>query len=391
MSSNEIPTTEKIYSSGDQYFADILGSIDQAQTEIIVEFYIYAADELGSIFDEALIRAAQRKVQVRVLVDGIGSQEWIEKRHSALVRQGVLVRVYHPVFFTHFLDEKSSPSLAKSWAFLRKLNLAFSHLNRRNHRKIVLIDRKKLFAGSLNISEHHSQLIKKEEAWLDLGVEIGGGEDIATVLRAHERAWTLSRYDINSLKERVRIHLPILKKGFQIHQVVLNDTPHKRKWALKRFREQLRQSQEKIWIINPYIAPARGILRELKAAAKRGVDVRLLVSKKSDVFFMPWVAAAYYRPLSKSGVKIFEFPQRFVHAKSMIIDTTCVIGSSNLNQRSLLHDLELDVVLRKNENKFALNHLYQQIMSASLEIDQNQGRWKSYLGRLILFFVKYWI
>lgn len=382
---------EELYFQNDQYFEDLLKSIEEAQEEILFESYIYEIDEVGQAFDRTLKRAVERGVKVQLLVDGIGSLDWIQTQKKDLVKSGVLVRVFHPLFFSHFVDEKSQSEA--HFSGILRVNLVLGHLNNRNHRKVIIIDRKIVFTGSLNISASHSRMVKSQNAWIDIGIRLNNPPEIENLLRSHQRAWGRSSYSLSHLKTDFisRVTRIGLRSKSQIRQFILNDTPLKRRWAGKLFRNQVRMSQNRVWLVSPYIAPARGTLRELKRASRRGVDVRIVTSSKSDVFFMPWVASAHYRELLDAGVKIYEESYQFIHAKSLIIDDTFLVGSSNLNQRSLRHDLELDVLVQKRENQMELESFFKNLFRTAQKIEQADPKFKSFLGRIFLFFVKYWI
>jgi cardiolipin synthase len=104
-------------------------------------------------------------------------------------------------------------------------------------------------------------------------------------------------------------------------------------------------AERRIWIANAYFVPDGSLVRALRVAAEAGVDVRVVVPAVSDIFFMPWVTSAFHVGLLRAGVKIFEYTGGMMHAKTMLIDDWGLVGSSNLNHRSLLHDLEADVVV----------------------------------------------
>jgi cardiolipin synthase A/B len=145
------------------------------------------------------------------------------------------------------------------------------------------------------------------------------------------------------------------------------------KLALRRknYRDLLARiaaARERIWITNAYFVPRGGLLRALGAAAKAGVDVRILVPAKSDIIFMPWVAAAFYYGLLKSGVRVFEYQPAVLHAKTMLIDDWMTVGSSNLNSRSMFHDLEADVVLSTCESLRALEAAFERDLGQSKEV-----------------------
>ena len=133
------------------------------------------------------------------------------------------------------------------------------------------------------------------------------------------------------------------------------------------------------------------MIRRLQVAAERGIDVIILLPRTSDVFFMSWVAGAHYAQLLKSGVRIFEYLPRFIHAKSVIVDNWMTVGTSNLNRRSLLKDFEIDIVLTSVASKRELELQYLKDLSESQEVKTAPGAIMAFLGRFIISFMKDWI
>src|SRR5262249_42941598 len=121
---------------------------------------------------------------------------------------------------------------------------------------------------------------------------------------------------------------------------------------------------------------------------------RILLPKKSDIFLMTWATAAFYQKLLKAGVRIFEYLPSMLHAKSLILDNWFLVGSSNLNHRSLLHDLEIDIVVQSVAAQQQLEQQFYVDLNNCREVDwhswQQRGRWKRFFGRLALY-LKYWI
>ena len=153
--------------------------------------------------------------------------------------------------------------------------------------------------------------------------------------------------------------------------------------------------RHRIWITNAYFVPDNFLLRRLKEAAGSGVDVRILLPRKSDIAYMPWASSTFYFNLLKAGVRIFEYLPSVLHAKTLVLDDWALIGSSNLNHRSLLHDLEVDVLLSDSEpiNCLAKQFLLDLENASEISLSswqKHRPRYQRWLGRLLLY-VKYWI
>lgn len=133
----------------------------------------------------------------------------------------------------------------------------------------------------------------------------------------------------------------------------------------------------------------------MKDSARSGIDVRILLPRKSDVAMMPWASSTFYYSLLKAGVRIFEYLPSMLHAKSLIIDDWMVIGSSNLNHRSLIHDLEADIHINSKEAKRTLEQQFLEDLKNSREVSLDswqtlRPRSQRLMGRLVLY-IKYWI
>lgn len=376
-------TSERLYFEGDAFFADVFEAIDRAKSSIHLETYIYDPDTLGERFEKALIRAASRGVSVRLLVDGIGAARWIERRHPDLERSGVLLRVYHPVALS-----KVARDLIARWGGKRTTqpNLV-SRLNRRDHRKICVVDETIAFVGSLNVSSVHCTSLVGDQAWRDTAMRVEGTGILDLVL-AFDHAWLRShtadgkrrwKDTILQLARRTRAMSPIVR---------LNYTYKLRRKNSREFKLRLKRAKTKIWLTNAYLSPSAPLVRQITQAAERGVEVRLLVPRKSDVFFMPWVATSNYAPLLKSGVRIFEYLPRFLHAKSVMIDNWSTVGTSNLNRRSAYFDFEVDLVVTDPERLRELEEQFHRDLEVSEEVRVARGGLTAWLGQLLTFLFK---
>ncbi len=157
---------------------------------------------------------------------------------------------------------------------------------------------------------------------------------------------------------------------------------------------RLRDARQRIWITNAYVVPRGSFLRALGAAARRGVDVRLLAPAHCDIPFMPWIAAIYGDALRAHGVRVFAYLPRMLHAKTMLLDDLALVGSHNLNSRSFLHDLEAEVVLSAPSSISALAEAYAADCSEAHELSGLASEllpwWQRWLGRTLLL-AKRWL
>lgn len=371
---------ETVFTSGKPYFDYLVAAIDSAKYSVDLETYIFTFDKTGLRVAEALANAAHRGVKVRLLIDGAGSfVSWHDKMHQKLVSQGVQVRIFHPFPWHPQSHDNHNPSIPD-----RIIHMLLN-LNRRNHRKTCLIDKSIAFAGSMNISHCHVGQTP-DQGWRDTAVQFSG-IDLTPLVKAFEQAWTQTRfYSFSKKKEQ--------EKPQASRTIRLNDSWRNRKAMSKSLQQRLKYAKEKIWVTSAYFVPDNITLRRLIIAARRGVDVRILVPHKSDVFYMPWISATFYPILIKHGVKIYEYHPKMLHAKTIVVDNWVIVGSSNLNHRSLLHDLEIDICLQKTISRQIIETQFLEDLKDSHVIDNQSLYAKPLYKRAIGFLLsqfRHWV
>ena len=373
---------ETIFVEGGIYFDSLIKDIHEAKHNIALETYIFQRDSLGKQIIEALTAAARRGVTVRVMVDGAGTPWWSTQFARGLERAGATTKVFHPFPWQLWNWSRSvvKASLLTNWIYL------LLKINTRNHRKVCLIDNQIAYVGSMNISKCHLSKAMGGDNWRDTSLRLQGA-DLSDLYRAYDLAW-----DHLPIPERMREAFRQVRRNPSIRS---NHTRHRRRILYKNLLRKMSTCRHHIWITNAYFVPDNFLLRRLQEAARSGVDVRILLPRKSDVAMMPWASTAFYFNLLKAGVRIFEYMPGILHAKILLLDDWALIGSSNLNHRSLLHDLEVDILLSGQSSIQQLEEQFLTDLKNSREIAL--GRWhilrpryQRWLGRLLLY-MKYWI
>lgn len=375
------PQDEKIFFIGQEYFAMLLADIELAQDSIELETYIFSLDRLGKKIVEALAQAASRGVAVRIIVDGAGTPQWSSAVVKSLEQAGAEIRVFHPFPWRVWQWSRSHVRIPS----LLKVIYLFLKINSRNHRKFCLVDRKIAYVGSFNISQNHLDYDHSGSAWRDTGVRLKN-IDFKEISQAFESVWA---------------HLPIQERIHHFFRhlrtnpvIRLNNTWYRRRILYKNLLSRIKSCQQRVWITNAYFVPDNLLLRRLTESSRFGVDVRILLPQQSDVSFMPWAAKAFYERLLKAGVRVFEYLPSILHAKTLIFDDWMIVGSSNLNHRSLLHDLEVDVSIRLVESKQILEQQFLLDLEQSKEIHLVDWRTRPWYQRIIgrsLLYLKYLI
>lgn len=371
---------ETIYQHSEHYFSAILQAIETASFDIAMEAYIFDTGPIARELSSALIRAAQRGVNVRLMVDGVGIDSNFVSLAQDMKAQGVQVRIFNPLPW-HVKDWQFARIQVKGfgriWHFIRSIN-------RRNHRKLLIIDNRRIWLGSINISQKHALAIHHGEAWRDTAICV---EQVN--LGAAKQAFDIIWHNANRQQQR-RVAKQLLSSAFRF-----NFTHRLRRTQRQQWLRKLQGAQHRVWLSNAYFVPDNRLLRGLISAAKNGLDVRLLLSAKSDVFFMPWVAAYFYQALLKAGVRIYEYQPTILHAKTVLIDDWATIGSSNLNHRSMVQDLEIDYHLQCQASITQLERGFTQDLAASIELEAadliRQKLWQRWLGALCLIILRPWL
>jgi len=380
LNNNDLSFEETVFVDGNIYFDALITDISNAKKSIELESYIFANDSVGQKISHALIEAAKRGVMVRILVDGAGSPYFATTLAHSLEKAGVQTRVFHPFPWQLW---NWSRSVVK-WPILLRWIYLFLKSNSRNHRKICIIDKEIAYIGSINITADHLHQNKEGLSWRDAAVRFKG-ISLKELSESFESAWFSK-----TIQERMRDTFHRVKKNPYIR---LNNSWHRRRVLYRNLLKRMRRADHRIWISNAYFVPDNFLLRRLKLAADYGLDVRVLLPKKSDVFMMPWASEAFYSSLLKSGVRIFEYLPNNLHAKVLFVDDWILVGSSNLNYRSILHDLEADAVITKESSKKILEEQFLKDLQNSQEITFDNWKkrpwYQRFSGRALLY-LKYW-
>ena len=313
--------------SGGEYFPALCAAIDAAAREVWLETYIFAADEAGSRVATALVAAAQRGVEVRVLVDGWGAKHYLTAALERRLRDGG-VRLM-----------KYRPEVAP-WQFR-------SHRLRRMHRKLAHVDGKVAFVGGINVIDDMNTPGQKPPR-IDFAVRVRGPL-LTPIVQSMQRLWALVE-----LVQLDRSDVPLFpdpvvadRAGDQTAKFVIRDNFRYRRDIERAYLAAIRTAKSEILIASAYFFPGIRFRRALVAAAQRGVDVTLLLQARVEYRLLHYASRALYGQLLAAGVRIEEYHRSFLHAKVAVVDGTwATVGSSNIDPYSLLMAREANVFVR---------------------------------------------
>lgn len=336
--------------NGESFFPRVFECIAAAEREIVLETFILFEDKVGMALQAALLTAARRGVQIDVTVDGYGSPDLSPAFVSTLTEAGVRVHVFDPS--------------ARLWGYR-------TNVFRRMHRKIVVVDGKCAFVGGLNFSADHLADFGPS-AKQDYAVEIEGP------LVTHIQHYALSQLQLAQrkpprLRDRLFRHKPqqpepsTLPAAGQVEaQLVTRDNREHKTDIERHYRIAIRGARQRIFIANAYFFPGYRLLRQLRQAARRGVDVRLILQGEPDMPIAKIAARLLYHQLLDAGVKIFEYRERPLHGKVALTDDEwSTVGSSNLDPLSLSLNLEANVIIKDRAFNHLLGEHLTQLMQAS--------------------------
>lgn len=329
----------RLLNSGADYFPALLADLAAARSEIYLESYIFADDEVGHAVADALCRAAERGVQVSVTVDGFGGRNFSHDFMPRLAAAGVRAMLYR---------KEIGP-----FHFRR-------HRLRRLHRKLVVIDARIAFVGGINIVDDNNAPDEMRPRY-DYAVRVEGPV-LEQVHRAVRRLWEIVAW-VN-FKRRLRLAAPLTAccaaTGTQAAAFLVRDNIRHRNDILNAYIAAINDAQHEILIANAYFLPGFRFGRALQAAARRGVKVTVLLQGKTDHPLLRFATQALYVAVLESNIRIFEYEKSFMHAKVAVIDGEwATVGSSNIDPFSLLLAKEANLFVRDagfaNELRASLN------------------------------------
>lgn len=314
----------QLLASGGATYSALLQDIAQARRHVHLEYYIFEPDDTGTRIILALAERARAGVQVRLLLDAIGSARLLSARHAPLLQAlrdaGGEVAVFHPAR----LDR------------LRPL------VNLRTHRKIAVLDGHTGYVGGINITDQENEHLHPHSAWRDTHLRLQGGV-VRWLQYLFVQDW---HYAGGRPPARGETLLPELAPGTIPAQIIASG-PDTDGHAIHRATlDALAMARQRIWLATPYFVPTEETLLALTNAALRGVQVKLMVPRRSDSRIVTAAARSYFKELQAAGVLIFEYHGRMLHAKTLLVDQHYgMTGSANFDNRSFRLNFEVMAVV----------------------------------------------
>ncbi len=367
--------------NGEGFFPRVFECIAAAEHEVLLETFILFEDKVGQALQKALLTAAGRGVQIDITIDGYGSPDLSPAFILALTQAGVRVHVFDP-----------SPRL---WGYR-------TNLFRRMHRKIVVVDGKRAFVGGINYSADHLADFGAE-AKQDYAVEMEGPL-VAEIHQFVRAQLLLGQHPPGSRLAQLlnRQPAPAVAPANSLPPAtgpsdaifVTRDNVEHQSDIERHYRIAIRGARRRIIIANAYFFPGYRLLRQLRKAARRGVDVRLILQGEPDMPIVKIAAGLLYHHLLAAGVKIYEYHDRPLHGKVALTDDEwSTVGSSNLDPLSLSLNLEANVIIKDRAfNQHLGEHLEQLMQNSCTQIHARDvaetGLWVSVRSFLVFHLLR---
>jgi len=306
----------KLFFDSTQTYNELLSSINGATKSIFISAYIFKHDRVTKEILKALSAKAKEGVDVKILIDSLGSLPFymFRNRLNELKQSGVKVEFFMPVFEMPFRN----------------------YINLRNHRKIYIFDNKKVFSGGANLSKEYLGPKDDKKRWQDI-MFMSRGESVEHFFEIFASDWQYAsgeqiEYVKSDPHENGEIFLQVVPSGPDVDKDILYEV----------LLSAIYGAKEKIYIITPYFIPNETLIQALIIAHHRGVDIKLITPKEANHTIVNLVRSSYMRELEEAGIKIYLYSGAMLHAKAIIFDDeSLILGSVNFDNRSLFLNYEV--------------------------------------------------
>lgn len=338
----------EFYTDGYQFFPALLQAIKGATNHIHLDTYIIADDPLGRLVSDALIAKAREGVEVRLIYDDVGCWRVPERFFDRMRQAGVKVRSFMPVRFPAFT----------------------SKVNYRNHRKVCVIDGTQGFIGGMNIALRYVKgLHGGTLPWRDTHMRLRG-----SVVYALQRAFLVDWYFVDRTlinDHRYYPPMPWHISNDSLAQVVTSSPIAQWPDIMQGYVRILLEAKRYVYMETPYFLPTEPVMFAMRTAALAGVDVRLLIPRRSDAWLIQLASMSYVTETLEAGVKVRLYENGFNHSKLLVADdqiSTC--GSTNIDFRSFENNFEANVFFYDRQTALRIKDIYMRDEDCSINFSE---------------------
>jgi len=366
----------RLLEDGPDTYRAMFTAIAAASDHINMETYILEDDDVGRRFADALIAKQRQGVQVNLIYDGVGTLGTPEEFFQLLRDNGIRTLQFNSV----------NPATAKAgW-----------EVNQRDHRKLLIVDGRTVFLGGINISSVYSGGSSRraskagpdaEQPWRDTDLQIEG-----PVVAEFQRLFLATWVAQNGEPLAPRNFYPTLQaQGKDVVRAIGSSPDDEFSLIYVTLLSAIDSAETEVWLTNAYFVPDPQLLAALKAAAARGVDVRLVLPGRTDSALVFHAGRSYYDQMLQDGVIIFERRDALMHAKTAVIDGVwSTVGSTNFDWRSFLHNQEVNAVVLGTDFGDRMRASFADDVTQSEQITLEQWRERSFILRIEEWFARLW-
>ncbi|WP_061996518.1 cardiolipin synthase [Clostridium sp. ATCC 25772] len=311
----------KTFISGEDKFSNLLEDIKKAEKFIHIEYYIFRMDGLGRELISLLNKKVDDGVEVRLLVDGMGSRGLRGKNEDYIKSLGIKFAIFFP-------------------GLTKLVNL---RINYRNHRKIVVIDGQIGYVGGFNVGDEYINKGTQFNFWRDTHLRIQG-DAVKELNKRFALDWDYAAND--SISQSEKYFPSTINDGNVGVQIVSSGPDHIDEYIKYNYLKIITNAKKYIYIQTPYLVLDRPMIEALKISALSGVDIRIIVPGSPDHFFMEWALSANIGNLIECGIKFYRYQNGFIHSKTIVADdSVCSVGTANLDIRSFKLNFEINAII----------------------------------------------
>ncbi|HVC11311.1 MAG TPA: cardiolipin synthase [Burkholderiales bacterium] len=354
---------------GPATYKAMFAAIRGAKDNIDLETYIFGDDDIGRQFADLLLEKQAAGVQVNLIYDGVGCLNTPKEFFERLRAGGIQLLEFNPI--------NPLAGNKKEWL-----------LNNRDHRKLLVVDGRIAFVGGINISESYSsgpstRSTRKSGVnalgWRDTHLQIEGPV-VAQFQKLFMDTWTRQKGPPLAQKN----YFPELhKQGDEIVRAIGSTSADPYSLIYLTLLSAIDNAEQRVYLTNAYFVPDPQLIKSLTDAARRGVDVRLILPSQSDSWIVLYAGRSHYTRLLRAGVKIYERRSAVMHSKTATIDGVwSTIGSTNLDWRSFVHNDEINAVILGRDFARQMEAMFAKDLAQSDAIDLDRWRRRSPLSRL---------
>lgn len=346
----------RVMCDGKSCFDAIVAAIQKAKHHVHLEYYIFEDDQTGGRIRDALIERANNGVRVRLLVDAVGSP--LSYRFRTTVRDAhIELARFNPLMFGSFRPR----------------------INFRSHRKIVVVDGDVGFVGGINIGDEYNSDVTGKNAYRDTHITFRGTA-VRELQLAFLEDWV---YATNAMPPSAGLFAPDDPSEDELIQIIASGPDQEWESMQQLFFASITQAEKRIEITTPYFVPDESVFTALVTAAMRGVDVQILVPKKSDSRIVTAAARSYFDTLLRAGAHIWEYP-KMIHAKTMVVDHKMgIVGSANMDNRSFRLNFEIGAAFFHKEAIEALETQFKRDLESASRVTSRTRHKLSVGSRLV--------